>query len=339
MRISGIRTEWKLTSPKRCGKIEDCQGMSVEKEGGEDRMSDNVQENMEERMKKRQKRKQKRYWFDVITTAIIVVAVGVFLFSGYKLIRTWQDYKKGTSQYEDLAARFPTMAPIATKENIGNQKETASGQTEGAGETDAPGETAPEVIPEETAPPIDWLAFYDEMKSLNPDYVGWIILEGTQINYPIVQAADNDYYLHRLFDGTENFSGTLFADYRSTDLFKSGNTIIHGHNMKNGSMFAGLLKYREEWFYNSHKRFSVYTEEGEIVYEVFAIYATDPVSTSYVTEFSSDEEYVNWLNMMYEQSVVKPPVELNADTQVLTLSTCVNDSRNRLIIQAKRITP
>jgi len=82
-----------------------------------------------------------------------------------------------------------------------------------------------------------------------------------------------------------------------------------------------------------------WTEEGEIVYEVFAIYATDPISTSYVTEFASDEEYVNWLNLMYEQSVVKPPVELNADTQVLTLSTCINDSRNRLIIQAKRITP
>ena len=281
--------------------------------------------------------------FDVITTAVIVVAVCVFLFSGYKLISTWQEYKKGTSQYEDLASRFPVMAPVATRENDDTGNDVGTEQTGNEAQTDAAGEslgeTAAEDVPEETAAPIDWLAFYEEMKGLNPDYVGWIILEGTQINYPIVQAADNDYYLHRLFDGTENFSGTLFADYRSTDLFKSGNTIIHGHNMKNGSMFAGLLKYREEWFYNSHKRFSVYTEEGEIVYEVFAIYSTDPVSTSYVTEFASDEEYVNWLNLMYEQSVVKPPVELNADTQVLTLSTCINDSRNRLIIQAKRITP
>lgn len=296
-----------------------------------------------ERIKRHRRKHRKNYWFDVITTAVIVVAVGVFLFSGYKLISTWQEYKKGTNQYQDLAARFPTMAPIATKGDDGNQKETSSDQTGNVGEPDASvehaEETGAEEMPEETAPPIDWLDFYGEMKALNPDYVGWIILEGTQINYPIVQAADNDYYLHRLFDGTENFSGTLFADYRSTDLFKSGNTIIHGHNMKNGSMFAGLLKYREEWFYNSHKRFSVYTEEGEIVYEVFAIYATDPISTSYVTEFASDEEYVNWLNLMYEQSVVKPPVELNADTQVLTLSTCINDSRNRLIIQAKRITP
>ena len=72
---------------------------------------------------------------------------------------------------------------------------------------------------------------------------------------------------------------------------------------------------------------------------MFAIYATDPVSTSYVTEFASDEEYVNWLNAMYEQSVVKPAVDLNADTQVLTLSTCVNNSENRLIIQARRLTP
>lgn len=298
----------------------------------------------EDRIRKRHKRNRKKYWFDVITTAVIVIAVGVFLFSGYQLITTWREYRKGTNQYEELASRFPTVAPAETKENTGERRETEENQPENSdgigvvvGESGE--DSVLEEVPEETAPPIDWLAFYGEMKALNPDYVGWIILEGTQINYPIVQAADNDYYLHRLFDGTENFSGTLFADYRSTDLFKSGNTIIHGHNMKNGSMFAGLLKYREEWFYNSHKRFSVYTEEGEIVYEVFAIYATDPISTSYVTEFASDEEYVNWLNLMYEQSVVKPPVELNADTQVLTLSTCINDSRNRLIIQAKRITP
>lgn len=288
----------------------------------------------EERIRKRRKRNRKKYWFDVITTAVIVIALGVFLFSGYQLITTWQEYKKGTSQYEDLAARFPTLAPINIKENETEKSETKSPQ----GSSDE-SETATEEVPQETAPPIDWIAFYQEMKALNPDYIGWIVLEGTPINYPIVQTVDNDYYLHRLFDGTENFSGTLFADYRSTDCFKSGNTIIHGHNMKNGSMFAGLLKYREEWFYNSHKRFSVYTEEGEVIYEVFAIYATDPVSTSYVTEFSSDEEYVSWMKTMYEQSVVKPPVEFTADTQVLTLSTCVNNSENRLIIQARRITP
>ena len=296
-----------------------------------------------DRIRRIRRKYRKKHLFDIITTAIIVVALGIFLFSGYKLISTWMEYKKGTNQYGELAARFPTLSQVQTETSGGNDNQNSDQQTgaantdESAAENESTGsETEPEP---ETAAPIDWLAFYLEMEALNPDYVGWIILEGTPINYPIVQAEDNDYYLHRLFDGTSNFSGTLFADYRSEDLFVSGNTIIHGHNMKNGSMFAGLLKYREEWFYNSHKTFSVYTAEGEIVYEVFAIYATDPVSTSYITEFASDEEYVAWLNLMYEQSVVKPPVELTADTQVLTLSTCINDSANRLIIQARRITP
>lgn len=284
-----------------------------------------------ERINRRKKKSLKKHWFDIVTTAIIVVALGVFLFSGYKLLSTWNEYNQGTSQYDALASRFPTLPTTDVKElENGETKETAeSGESAEAVETEESTEAAP----------IDWVAFYQEMKALNPDYIGWIIIEGTQINYPIVQASDNDYYLHRLFDGTENFSGTLFADYRCEDSFGSGNTIIHGHNMKNGSMFAGLLKYREEWFYNSHKTFSVYTEEGEIVYEVFAIYATDPISTSYVVDFGSDEEYVNWMNAMYEQSTVKPAVDLNADTRVLTLSTCVNNSANRLIIQARRITP
>ena len=284
-----------------------------------------------ERINKRRKKALRKKWFDILTTAIIVVALGIFFFSGYKLLSTWREYNKGTEQYDNLAGMFPTLPTTDVKELNGETEgEPTSAGTSSASETE---ETA------ETEDPRDWVTFYQEMKAMNPDYIGWIIIEDTPINYPIVQAEDNDYYLHRLFDGTENFSGTLFADYRCGECFGDGNTIIHGHNMKNGSMFAGLLKYREEWFYNSHKTFSVYTEEGEIVYEVFAIYATDPVSTSYVTEFASDEEYVNWLNAMYEQSVVKLAVDLNADTQVLTLSTCVNNSENRLIIQARRLTP
>ena len=298
--------------------------------GEEKKMEEDI--SRQERINRRRKKRARKNMFDILTTAVIVVALGIFLFSGYKLLSTWREYNAGTKQYDELVALFPTLP------------ETEAQETKAAETTDSPSGESEEVTASEetTAPaedPRDWVAFYQEMKALNPDYVGWIIIEGTQINYPIVQSSDNDYYLHRLFDGTENFSGTLFVDYRCEDNFVSGNTIVHGHNMKNGSMFAGLLKYREEWFYNSHKTFSVYTEEGEIVYEVFAIYATDPVSTSYVVDFSSDEEYVDWMNAMYAQSVVKPAVNLNADTQVLTLSTCVNNSENRLIIQARRVTP
>ena len=170
--------------------------------------------------------------------------------------------------------------------------------------------------------------------------VAWIQFdEPERISYPIVKGEDNDKYLTTTFEGKKNSAGAIFMDVSNNGDFSDRNTFVYGHNMKNGSMFAGLLKYREEWFYNSHKTFSVYTEEGEIVYEVFAIYATDPISTSYVVDFGSEEEYVNWMNAMYEQSTVKPAVDLNADTRVLTLSTCVNNSANRLIIQARRITP
>lgn len=86
---------------------------------------------------------------------------------------------------------------------------------------------------------------FDILKSKNKDIVAWIYSEGTQINYPIVQSKDNDYYLRRLLDGTYNQGGTIFMDYRNNKNFEDYNTIIYGHNMKNNTMFGTLINYKK----------------------------------------------------------------------------------------------
>jgi len=311
----------------------------------------------EEKMKREKKpmtEKQKK-WFNVVTTLIMVIALAVFLYSGYQLISTWRDYKKAEEFYNELPFPTPPSIVLGTeemtepvspseKETEGVAPETSIGGTE-SGEaqppseeqTQAPTEASTEAPTEAPAPPVDWVAVYHQMKDMNPDYIGWIFVGGTKIYYPVVQAEDNDYYLHRLFDGTENFSGTIFADYRCDDVFKSGHTILYGHNMYDGSMFANLRYYEGKWFYDIYPKFTVYTEEGELTFEIFSVYVTDPGSDTYITRFGSDESYVQWLKERQEKSHFDIDMELDASTVTLTLSTCVNKNTQRLVVHARRV--
>lgn len=314
--------------------------------------------------------------FNVLTAVVMLVAVSVFVYSGWQLYTNWKEYKDGQNAYESWQDMFPTMGEAVeqtqgeqTREDQSHEDQTqessgqeitsepedstaseeatetetfASPSTGSTQETSRPETTQGVFIPDEpsTQAPVqdvDWVAFYDQMKAMNPDYIGWIIIADTKINYPMVQSVDNDYYLYRMFDGTDNRAGSLFADYRCEDVFRYRNTIIYGHNRYDGSMFANLRKYEADWFYNSHQTFYIYTEDGPVLYQIFSIYVTDPGSDTYVTRFSSDEAYVEWLNERYELSRVKPNVVLDAETDIVTLSTCVNNSTQRLVVHAKRM--
>ncbi|MBQ4563562.1 MAG: class B sortase [Lachnospiraceae bacterium] len=299
--------------------------------------------------------------FNIFTIAIMVLAACVFVYSGYQLYTNLKEYKDGQDVYDQWQNAFPTLGEVVDNDDKTTAEET-SGTTESTGPSESIESTetedtkspeVPETQTEETekteapeepsteepAPPapIDWVAFYNQMKAANPDYIGWIIIADTNINYPMVQTVDNDYYLYRLFDRTDNRAGSLFADYRCEDVFKYRNTIIYGHNRLDGSMFANLRKYETDWFYNSHPTFYIYTEDGPVLYQIFSIYVTDPGSSTYITRFASDEKYVEWLNERYELSRVKPNVVLDADTDIVTLSTCVNNSTQRLVVHAKRM--
>ena len=313
-----------------------------------------MSEDKEKREKKPMTEKQKKI-FNAVTTAVMIIALAVFLYSGYQLITTWRDYKKAEDFYDNLPFPTPPAIVFGTEEVTEPLKpteeemeslapETSHGGTENGEtqepseeQTQSPAQTPTEAPTEAPAPPVDWVAVYHQMKGLNPDYIGWIFIGGTKIYYPVVQAEDNDYYLHRLFDGTENFAGTIFADYRCDNVFKSGHTILYGHNMKNGTMFANLRYYEGEWFYRIYPKFTVYTEEGELTFEIFSVYVTDPGSDTYITRFGSDELYVEWLKERQEKSHIKIDMELDASTVALTLSTCVNNNTQRLVVHARRV--
>ena len=131
-----------------------------------------------------------------IRIIILILAIGIITFSGYKLWNIYSEYSVGEILYDDYLDRFVEVEARET-ELIG----------------------------------ID----FDALLAENKDIVGWIYSENTPINYPVVQGRDNDYYLHRMLDGTNNIAGTIFMDSRNDPNLGDYNTIIYGHNMKNGT--------------------------------------------------------------------------------------------------------
>lgn len=179
------------------------------------------------------------------------------------------------------------------------------------------------------------------LKGVNPDTVGWLTVDGTSIDYPVVRFTDNDFYLRRDFYGRSNIAGTLFMDYRdSFDLTENRNTVVYGHNMNDGSMFNNLHDFKKESvFKNGRIRFV--TSNGTFIYEVFSVHEAHETSEYFQTDFASDAGFASYLADMQAQSLYKKEgVTLTPADKVLTLSTCVDSivqSEYRWAVHAKLV--
>ena len=181
----------------------------------------------ESRESKRKNRK--RTAGDVIRVIALLIAIGVFVYSGYRLLTIYLEYKAGTDEYSSLEGFA----------NISGNTSDSGAESEGAGvrvETNEQGETERYM-----ESPVDFAG----LKAINKDVIGWLNVEALDISYPMVRGTDNDYYLHRTFKKEDNFAGSIFMDYLNNPNLKDQNTIIYGHNMKNGSMFGTLEQFRE----------------------------------------------------------------------------------------------
>ncbi|MBE6541896.1 MAG: class B sortase [Ruminococcaceae bacterium] len=161
---------------------------------------------------------------------------------------------------------------------------------------------------------------------INPDIYGWINVEGTKINYPIVQGKDNDFYLDHAYTGDYLVVGSIFADYRNNKkIYKNYNTILYGHNVTSGSgaMFHDVtLFFQDEYFYN--KKIYVYTMDGIFIYEPFSIYETRYDYNYFKAGFSSPQQFISFAEEMKSNSAKQKDMEFGKYDSMLTLSTCTN---------------
>ena len=165
------------------------------------------------------------------------------------------------------------------------------------------------------------------LKNQNQDIIAWLYSQDTPINYPIVQANDNDYYLRRLIDGTYNQAGTLFIDYRNNSDFNDYKTIVYGHNMKNETMFGTLINYTNQEYYDEHKEMYLLTENKNFKIELIAGYTTSNESNIYTlpTTININEEL---LQTAIRNSTFKSEVKVTTQDKIIVMSTCSYDYEN-----------
>ena len=235
---------------------------------------------------------------------LMVVLLAVFLFSGGTVLYVQHEYKVNDALYEDLAAAYVQAAP-------GN--ESAPG----------PGED-PEM---EAVPAEDRLAapIRVDLKALrekNPDVIGWLYCEDTPINYPVLQGPDDDYYLHRGLDGRYSIFGSLFAEAQNRPDFQDANTIIYGHHMKNGSMFACLENWSKPEYYRQHKTMWLLTEERDYQIVLEAGYTTDAYASVYTVFSGPGAEFDAYLAEALARSNFQADTAPDSGARWIVLSTC-----------------
>jgi len=243
-----------------------------------------------------------------ISRVITVVCLGVFIYAAYGLFDIFIDYYQNRQLLNNLQETF---------------YDAASAEDAGEG-----GSTSDSIRPG-----------FDELLKQNSDVVGWITVDGTQIDYPILQADDNIQYLTRNYYQKDSRAGSIFLDYRNDiHLHDERNIVVYGHRMKDGSMFQHLTKFLDEEFFEAHRTFEFDTLYDSYEAEIFAVYNTLTDFNYIETHFDSDEEYEQLLSDIQAASKFQSDVEVTADDSIITLSTCdyeLDQNEGRLVLQAK----
>ena len=179
---------------------------------------------------------------------------------------------------------------------------------------------------------------FNNLKNTNSDTVGWIQVKGTNINYPFVQASDNDYYLNHSYYKKNNDAGWVFLDYRNNIENLDKNTIIYAHGRVNGSMFGSLRNILSSGWLNNNDNYVVRlsTEKENTLWQVFSVYHI-PTTNDYIqVKFKNDDDFINLINTLKSRSAYDFNTSIDKKDKILTLSTCYSDT-DKVVLHAKLI--
>ena len=266
-----------------------------------------------------------------ISTVLLLVLLFVLLCvvagAGWKLYRYYADYSKDRDLYSDL--RKEVIKPEETEEKETEAEETTKAYLEnGVKKYRKKLKRTSKTVPIS----VDW----NELKKINKDIIGWVYFTGLpQISYPVLQADDNEYYVHRTYDLSSDTSkaGCIFMDYRMADDFSSPYSIIYGHNVRDGSMLSDLAKLKDQTLYDEEPYFWILTPEGNYRYQIFSIFQCHRSADVFQRSFDSwGEDFSKWQNELKLRNSMQGDVELKEDGHVIAFSTCVPNSFDRTIV-------
>lgn len=236
-----------------------------------------------------------------IRNALIIVLVLVFFSSSTFVLLTLMEYRSTDKLYEESALKF-----------------TAEAKKDGFSED------AKEAEAVKTPIRVDFAA----LQSINSDIVGWIYCEGTEINYPVLHGEDNDFYLHHAYDRTDNRAGSIFTDVLNAPDFTDANTIIYGHHMKNGAMFAILRNWADQEYYERHPVLWLLTPGQDYQIKLFSGYTTEATSEVYTIFQGPGQEFDTYLQRACANSDFSTDVRVDSRGKFVVLSTCEYDFAN-----------
>ena len=257
---------------------------------------------------------RKKIWLAVgtvlITAGIICAGIG---------IKFYLDEKNAGDDYEKIKTEESTVTP--EPEIVPESKEDMVRDTE-----------QPK---KQLVLPVDlegWMKKY-------PDVYAWIRIPGTDIDYPIVQKeGDNSYYLNHTVEGKKKTEGAIFTEDYNTRDFTDPNTVIYGHNMKNGSMFRQLHRYEDRKFFRENREIVIYQTDQILHYQIFAAYVYDSRHLLLSFDFSDPEVFEGYVESIYEKKGMSNNIDdsmnITAENPIITLSTCNGNDDQRYLVQA-----
>lgn len=286
----------------------------------------------------------------ILYIATIVVLAAIFFYCGYSLLNYYSESAAVKNEYDQLSQMMHEVRPTINFPFAGDSTDPTH-STQG-GDAEAPTE-APTQPPEElvtmehpkTGEKVQMLPEFAQLFAINPDIVGWISIDGTRVDYPVVQSPKGrtDYYLRRDFYGKYATQGTIYAREQCDVFAPSDNITIYGHRMQDGSMFKALLDYKDPDFYPDHAyiRFDTLTQRG--LYQILSVFRTDATvgkgfSYHIFVDAKDQEDFDEFVATCKALSLYDTGVTAQYGDKLITLSTCDYYTENgRLVVVAKRV--
>lgn len=267
-------------------------------------------------------RKKKRKTTIIVVLCAVLLAGSVFMAFGE--IRQYSDEADAYAKLTQFAT-----PPVSEDGSIPDSGEQASSDGIAAEEVDLS-------VP--SLPIVDFTA----LREINPDLCGWLVLEGTSVNYPIAQGSNNSQYLNRLYDGSRGKAGTPFLDYENSPNFTDKNSIVYGHNLLDGSMFSCLTEYAQQPYYDAHPSLLLLTPDRNYRVEVFTAFSSSPSEAGldgspWRQSWEKDGSFDEWSKQMAARSVIDTGVSPDVSDKVLTLSTCTRGGRDRFVVMGRLV--
>lgn len=249
------------------------------------------------------RKKNKRYKEVILNIIIYMILLFVLIYSGIKIFKWYKDKTNNNKIAEQIKSTV-----IVEEKNKDENKE-------------------------------EYTVDFNKLKEQNNETVAWIKVNNINVEYPVVRATNNSFYLNHSFDKSKNSAGWIFADYKNKFDNTDKNIVIYGHNMRDGSMFGSLKNIlNSDWYDNEENTdITLCTENEKSIYKVFSIYKIESEDYYIKTEFSNENEFEKFIKTLKKRSIKNFNIDISKEDSILTLSTCANNNKYRVVLHSKKI--